>query len=476
MTQPHPTTLLHPGARLVDAASGVALRGGDLADAVAAVADGYRQAPPGAVFLRFPTDIPSVLRYLGAWQAGRPVLLLDPSITGASLADLVDRFEPVLVLGLAAAPDPGEQPKGYRTEADGVLGPVWRREATPPAQPHPDLGVLLATSGSTGNPKLVRLSRAAILANTASITQALGIGADDVAISSLPFFYSFGMSVLNTHLASGATVLLEAGGLVARPFWDAVNAHRVTTLAAVPYQYEMLRRLRFDPARYPSLRTLTQAGGRLRPERVTEFAQRMAAVEGRMFVMYGQTEAAPRMTTLPAGRLLEKLGSVGPALPGGRLCVRLDDGVETTSPGVLGEVLYRGPNVMLGYAETATDLALGDTQGGLLETGDLGYLDEDGYLFLNGRLKRFGKVFGVRLNLDDIEAMLHTYGGVAAVSGEDKVVVWLEAADADTVARCVADLADRLSLHHSGFDVRPIDALPLLGNGKVDYRTLEKAV
>jgi acyl-CoA synthetase (AMP-forming)/AMP-acid ligase II len=404
------------------------------------------------------------------------VLLLDPAIAGPMLTDLVDRFEPALVLGLGADPDPGEQPKGYRQETDAVLGPLWQRESTPDAMPHPDLGILLATSGSTGNPKLVRLARAAILANTASIIEALGIGPDDVAVTSLPFFYSYGMSVLNTHLACGATVLLEKGGLVARSFWEAVNAYGVTSLAAVPYQYEMLRRLRFDPARYPTLRTLTQAGGRLRPERVTEFQQKMAAVGGRMFVMYGQTEAAPRLTTLPAERLADKIGSVGPAVPGGRLSVRLEDGSESTGAGAVGEVLYRGPNVMLGYAETAVDLARGDDQGGLLETGDLGYLDADGYLFLNGRLKRFAKVFGVRLNLDDIEGMLHGYGTVAAVAGEDKIVVWLEGAQPDTVARCARDLAERLNLHWSGFDVRPIATLPLLGNGKVDYRTLERSV
>ncbi|GAB3865821.1 hypothetical protein GCM10027610_116700 [Dactylosporangium cerinum] len=179
----------------------------------------------------------------------------------------------------------------------------------------------------------------------------------------------------------------------------------MTSLALVPSQYEMLRRLRFDPWRYPSLRTLTQAGGRLRAELVRDFHDRMASAGGRLFVMYGQTEAAPRLTTLPADRLAEKLGSVGPAVPGGRLTVRLEDGTETTEPGVVGEVLYRGPNVMMGYAETAADLARGDEQGGLLETGDLGHLDEEGYLFIDGRLKRFGKVFGVRLNLDDIERL-----------------------------------------------------------------------
>ena len=467
-------SLLHPQAALADAGTGAVLGGAALAGEVSAAAGAYRSHPDGAVFLRFPTEVPAVVRYLGGWLADRPLALLDPGLGDQILSDLVGRFAPALVTGVDAAPAPTAAPDGYRAVADPVLGPVWQRTAPGAAHCHPELGILLTTSGSTGNPKLVRLSRAAVLANTASIVQALGIDGGQVAVSSLPFFYSYGMSVLNTHLAAGATVVLTAEGLVARPFWDAVTAHRVTSLAAVPYQYEMLRRLRFDPAGHPTLRTLTQAGGRLRPELVADFGQRMAAVGGRLYVMYGQTEAGPRMTTLPAGQLADRPGSVGPAVPGGRLSVRLEDGTETTRPGTAGEVLYRGPNVMLGYAAVAGDLARGDDLGGLLETGDLGYLDDDGYLYLTGRLSRLGKVFGVRLNLDDIEQMLRGQGAVAAVAGDDRIVVWLEGATAGEAAGRAAELASRLGLHRSGFDVRGVDALPLLGNGKIDYRTLEK--
>ncbi|WP_238008312.1 AMP-binding protein [Dactylosporangium sp. AC04546] len=444
-------TLLHPGTRLIDAATGAVV--------TPQVTGAFADAPPGVVFLRMPTTVDAVCRYVDAFESGRPVLLLDPSLPADAF---VDRFEPAVVAG----PLSDEVPKGYQLDGDR-----WVRESAP-AVAHPDLGILLATSGSTGNPKLVRLSRAAILANTASIIEALGITGDAVAISSLPFYYSFGMSVLNTHLAAGATLVVEADGLIGRRFWPAVNTFGVTSLALVPSQYEILRRLRFDPAKYPTLRTLTQAGGRLRPELVEDFHGRMSAVSGRLFVMYGQTEAAPRLTTLPADRLAEKLGSVGPAVPGGRLSVRLDDGTESTAPDVRGEVLYRGPNVMLGYAETAADLARGDDQGGLLETGDLGHLDADGYLYIDGRLKRFGKVFGVRLNLDDIERMLP--GPAAAVAGDDKIVVFV-AQDGSDPARLRQDLAEQLKLHWSGFEVREIAELPLLSNGKLDYRALEAA-
>jgi acyl-CoA synthetase (AMP-forming)/AMP-acid ligase II len=453
--------LLHPDARLIDAATGATLGGAELAERVGAAADALAAYPRGVLFLKIPIETSAVVRYLGAWQAGWPIALLDPALPDDIFAGLVERYQPAIVDG-APAPD------GY--SYDGVRS--HRLTEAPP--PHPDLGVLLATSGSTGNPKLVRLSRDAILANTSSIIEALGITGADVAISSLPFFYSFGMSVLNTHLSAGATIVLESGGLLGRPFWTAVTDHRVTSLSCVPYQYEMLRRLRFDPAKYPSLRTLTQAGGRLKIEAVQDFHQRMATVGGGLYVMYGQTEAAPRLTTLPADRLADKIGSAGPAVPGGVLSIRLEDGTETTAPGVVGEVIYRGRNVMMGYAQDATDLARGDDLGGVLSTGDLGHLDDEGYLYLSARLNRFGKVFGVRLSLDDIEAMLAAHGPVAAISGDEKIIVWMENIDETDRGLRAAELAERLKLHYTGFEVRGIEALPLLPNGKIDYKTLEK--
>jgi acyl-CoA synthetase (AMP-forming)/AMP-acid ligase II len=467
------SSLVHPDARLVDAETGAVLGGAELSAAVSTMTAAYAALPAGVAFVRVPTEVPAIVSYLGAWAAGRPVALLDPGLAPATLEDMIARFEPAVVAGLDAEPaNLPPLPDGYRGWSC-ALGPVWVRDAPVSAEPHPDLGVLLATSGSTGSPKLVRLSRLAVLENAKAIAEVLGIDGDEVAPTTLSVFYSYGMSVLNSHLMRGATVLVESGGLIRRPFWTALKQHGGTSMAGVPYQYEMLRRLRFAPADYPSLRTLTQAGGRLGPELVLDFHERMTTAGGRMYVMYGQTEAGPRMTTLPSERLPEKIGSVGPALPGGRLSVRLDDGTETTAPGVAGEILYRGPNVMMGYAETAADLARGDDQGGLLETGDLGQLDAEGYLFLQGRLKRIGKVFGVRLNLDDIESMVAGWGALAAVSGGDRVVVFAERADEESRQKIASELAHRLNLHRSGFDVRSIDALPLLGNGKVDYRSLE---
>ncbi|MET8004872.1 AMP-binding protein [Nonomuraea glycinis] len=444
--------LPHPHARLIVAGEPGDLGGGRLAARVSRTAQALAELPPGPLFCGMRNDLPSVLRYLGAWQARRPVALLDPDLSAAALAALVTRFRPAALLGFAQAPHGRNIPHGTtairRTPRSGSGDEV--------GEPHPELAVLLATSGSTGSPKLVRLSRTAVLANAHSIAEALALGPDEVAPTSLPLHYSYGLSVLNSHLVAGASVVLTDAGLLERSFWSSLDDHRCTSLAAVPYQYDMLRRLRFDPAEHPALITLTQAGGRLRPELIDEFAAKTD-----FYVMYGQTEATARIAVLPPKRLADRPGSVGQAVPGGRLAIQD------------GEVVYHGPNVMMGYAETAADLARGEDLDGVLRTGDLGRLDDDGFLYLTGRVKRIAKIFGVRVNLDDVERILRDCGPVAATSGDDRVTVWAEGLDVKGCAALARRLGTELRLHWSGFDVRGVDRLPLLTTGKIDYVALE---
>jgi acyl-CoA synthetase (AMP-forming)/AMP-acid ligase II len=441
---------------MIDAASGETIGGADLRARVGQVATWLAGLPAGALFARTSIDVPSILRYLGAFAAGRAVALLDPALEPAVLADLVRRFRPAAVLGTEGADGP---PPGYVTGP--VAGEAWVRQDRGGTPPHPDLAVLLATSGSTGNPKMVRLSRSAVLANARSIAEALGIGKGEVAPTTLPLHYSYGLSVLNSHLVAGATVLVEGSGIMARTFWQSVDTHGATSLAGVPYHYEILRRLRFSPAAHPRLRTLTQAGGAMRLDLVAAFAASMHEAGGQLFVMYGQTEATARMAVLPPDRLGDRLASAGVAIPGGSFTI------------ADGEIVYRGPNVMMGYAESEAELAGGDELGGVLRTGDLGHLDEEGFLHVTGRLKRIGKVFGVRVNLDDVERWLAGGAGAAVVPGDDRIAVFLVQADEVTRDAAARDLAARLHTRSDAFDVRAVEALPRLPSGKVDYRLLE---
>ncbi len=424
------------------------------------------------VFLYARNDPWSVAAYLGAVEAGHAAVLLDPGVTAELQLRLLDLYEPDLILHY-----PAVQPPSDRWTDDCEIGGDLRlaRRRDDSARPiHPDLTLLLSTSGSTGSPKLVRLTRAAVEHNAAAIIDALAINAEDRPISSLPFYYSYGLSVLHSHLQAGASVVLTDEGLTGGAFWDAFRAYRCTSLAGVPYSYHVLRRLNIDGLDIPTLRTLTQAGGKLADNLVSDFHGRIARRPGgRLFVMYGQTEAAPRITTLPADALPHKLGSVGPPLRDGAIDI-LVEGRPATEPNVTGEVVYRGPNVMMGYAETPADLALGDSLQGRLETGDIGKLDDDGYLTVTGRLKRIAKVFGLRINLDEVEQMLKAYGPAAVVADDDRLRVFCEFGGQSDHARLVDEIAARLSIHRTALRVERVDQLPLGSNGKIDYRALRE--
>lgn len=433
------------------------------------------QTPRGLVFLMVDGSLDVAIWFHALLEARRPVALIDSANEWETVAELFERYRPDMVIdpGLTHLSDLLATPIGMggQVESPGV----WTC-TVPGPEPHPDLAVLLTTSGSTGSPKLVRLSAANIRANARQIVSSLGIRADDRGATLLPLFYSFGMSILTSHALASSTVVVTSGSVLDPPFWAQVEEHGVTFLPGVPTTYAWLKRLGFASRELPRLRALIQAGGRLSPELISYFHDVMTARGGQFFVMYGQTEASPRISCLPSDRLPEKLGSVGPALEGGTLRIAREDGTEADALEV-GEVYYQGPNVMMGYAETRDDLALGDTHGGELATGDLGYLDAEGFLYLTGRSKRICKLAGSRVSLDDIEAMAaRLWGGagqVAAVAADDDgVSLFVTHIGEEESAALRLDLARHLRVPPKLIGLDAIDSIPLLPTGKRDYQAL----
>jgi acyl-CoA synthetase (AMP-forming)/AMP-acid ligase II len=338
----------------------------------------------------------------------------------------------------------------------------------------PDLAVLLSTSGSTGSPKLVRLSRENIRSNAQAIASSLALRPQDRAVTSLPLFYSFGMSLITSHMMAGSSVLVTNRSVLEREFWANADDGGVTHLAGVPQTYAMLKRLGFSSMELPHLRGLLQAGGRLDPRLIAEFSADAADRGRQFFVMYGQTEAAPRMACLPPERLPEKIGSAGLALEGGRFKI-LDESGVALEAGKQGEIVYSGPNVMMGYAEVREDLTRGDDTGGELHTGDLGHLDDEGFLFITGRTKRIAKIAGARVSLDEVEAMLDSLSAVAAVAtSEDGIAVFTTTNDRAKIDAARRRLSHDLGAPFSLLRFVAVDELPLLSSGKVDYARLSE--
>lgn len=223
-------------------------------------------------------------------------------------------------------------------------------------QMYKELALLLTTSGSTGSPKLVRQSYENIISNTQSIVEYLGISALERPVTTLPMNYTYGLSIINTHLYTGAYILLTDKSMMQKEFWNFAKEQGATSFGGVPYHYEMLKKLRFFEMDLPDLRTMTQAGGKLSRGLHIEFAE-YAQKSGKKFVvMYGQTEATARMAYLPADMALKKAGSIGIAVPGGRFELVGADGSVVTKEDTVGELVYYGANVTLGYAQCRKDL------------------------------------------------------------------------------------------------------------------------
>ena len=340
---------------------------------------------------------------------------------------------------------------------------------------HADLALLMTTSGSTGSPKLVRQSYDNLKANTESIVQYLDLHEDERAVTNLPLHYVYGLSVLNTHLAVGASVVVTEKTLFDRSFWQLVREQEVTSLSGVPYTYAMLKRLRFFRMELPALRTLTQAGGKLDPELHSEFAAYADAHGKKFVVMYGAAEATARMGYLPPQYALEKVGAMGIAIPGGRFALADEAGKEITDTDTVGELVYYGANVTLGYAESGADLARGDERHGRYETGDLAQRDADGYYTIVGRKRRFLKMFGKRTNLQEVEHILRQHFGeieVACAGIDDNLYIFVT--QEELVPEIVPFLSAQLGLHHSALTVRCLAEIPKNASGKTVYRELEQ--
>lgn len=337
-----------------------------------------------------------------------------------------------------------------------------------------ELALLLTTSGSTGSPKFVRQSYKNILDNAKSIVQYLGLDERERPITTLPMNYTYGLSIINSHLLVGATILVTNKSLVQKEFWRFFKEMEATSFGGVPYTYEVLERIRFMRMELPKLTTMTQAGGKLIPELHEKFA-RFADENGKKFVvMYGQCEATARMGYLPPEKAIEKKGSMGIAIPGGKFYLIDPEGNAIIKPYTTGELVYEGRNVTLGYAECGEELKKGDERHGVLKTGDMAQFDEDGYYYIVGRKKRFLKIYGNRVNLDEVERLIKGKFEIEVASAGVDDHLYLFVLEESMLQRVKDFVVEKTGLNPAAFHVLVIQEIPKNDSGKIQYRELEK--
>lgn len=278
------------------------------------------------------------------------------------------------------------------------------KTGNPPTPMYEELSLLLPTSGSTGSPKLVRHSYRNIESNADNVRRLFKLDGTEKAMAILPMHYTMGLSVIASHLLAGSTLLLSGRSLLDKGFWTMLK--EATSFTGVPYSFEILTKMRFTSMDLPNLKVITQGGGKLTETMWNTLAHYARDNNKQFIATYGQSECTARMAYLPAEMALDKVCSIGIAEPGGQLSIVDDNGNETYEGEAQGEMVYRGENVTLGYATCREDLAKGDENNGIMHTGDLARRDADGCYFIIGRLKRFLKIYGLRIGLDEIEHMI----------------------------------------------------------------------
>lgn len=420
------------------------------------------------LFLLVENNVGGIAWTIGNISAGNVPLILNAHLDDALYGSLFDLYRPPYVCVPEGMADKYDYEKvitcyGYVLMKTG-------HEACPVSD---ELSHLLPTSGSTGSPKLVRHKYENIEAAALNISTFFQLTDKERPLMVLPLYYTMGLSMVFSHFYVGATVLITNLNMTDRRFWQFMKEEKATSFTGVPYSFEILNLMRFFRMDLPDLKLLTQGGGRMPKELNLKFAEWCRDTGRQWIATYGQSECTARMAWLPPQWAVEKVGSIGIAVPNAELSLIDADGNAITTPNTEGEMCYRGKNVTMGYARQRADLLLGDERHGFIRTGDLAYFDTDGCYYIVGRIGRFLKLFGMRVGLDECERIVKgKFGNLecACVGTDDKMLVYLT--DERFKTQVKDELVARLKLVASSFEVRIIDEIPKNEAGKTLYAKL----
>jgi len=427
------------------------------------------QTPARAlVFMLCSNTIESVAAYLGFLRAKSVPVLINHIINKELLLNLLDVYKPEYIY---LPKTHARLCESFSLVASYGKYSLLKTSCNIDYSIHENVAQLLMTSGTTGSPKLVKQTYRNISSNASSIAKYLNIKCDDRPITTMPMSYSYGLSILNSHFIRGAAIILTEATVMDRVFWELARTNNASTFGGVPYIYEILKKLRFGNMEINSLKYLTQAGGRLSVNLVSEFADICSEKGIAFYVMYGQTEATARMSYLPYECIKEKQGSIGVAIPDGNLMLMDSNQNLILDEHVVGQLIYEGENVSMGYAENRFDLKLGDKNNGKLYTGDLAKRDADGYYYIAGRMKRFVKVYGNRVNLDELEGLIRSAGYNCACTGsDDNLKIYItQSQDEEQIE---SHIMKYTGINRAGFSFVAIGNIPRNSSGKIQYSLL----
>ncbi len=419
------------------------------------------------VFCLCENKVGALAGFLSLYDCKDVCLLLSAHIDKVLLSALDDTYGPSYYW----MPEAMADESGYEKVYDYKGFVLCKTGKKAPAL-HPNLSMLMTTSGTTGSPKLVRHKYGNIESNARNVAKVFGWTSGERGIIDLPMQYTMGLNVINSHLYAGATVLLIEANLMSPKYWSFIKEQKGSNFTGVPFSYEILDRLRFRRMDLPYLKTMAEGGGKLPDGLFKTFAELSVEKGFRFFATFGTTETSARLAYLPPKDAESHVGSIGHAIPEGCLTLVDEDGNEIDGADVEGELRYEGPNVTMGYGTCIEDLQKGDEFCGVYMTGDLARRDEDGYYYIVGRKKRFLKLFGLRVSLDQCERIISEHFNTeCACTGNDeqmKIFITVESIKDDVKAY----ISEKTGLMAKSFSVNVIDSIPRFESGKINYRQL----
>ena len=354
------------------------------------------------VFLLGSNNLETIIGYISFINKGYAVVFLDFKINNLFLKNLISIYKPDYIF---CDKIKARSKNLYKPILSFKAYTLLERKKNVDVIINKDLMLLMSTSGTTGSPKFVKQSYLNVFSNTQKIIKYLNIKSKDITITSLPISYVYGLSVINSHLLAGATIVLTNSSMVEKFFWNLIVNYKVNNFSGVPYNYTIVEKI-FKKNIPNSLKYTTQAGGKMNEVLLKNIINIYKKNKIKLIPMYGAAEATSRMSYLNWKNVDRKLGSIGKPIPGGKFYLKDNKNKKIKKVNKKGELVYQGNNVCMGYAQKLSDLALPDLNKGLLNTGDIAFRDRDGFYYIVGRKNRYTKIYGIRVDLSELESIL----------------------------------------------------------------------
>ena len=406
-------------------------------------------------------DAVSISQYLSFLLCGQAILFFDNNADKEKIEYLIKKFKPDFIF----LKNNIKLKKNYSILFQNEFYNFLKSNKKNFSPINKKLAILLSTSGSLKNSKFVKLSYENIFSNCASISKYLKLNLSDKGISTLPLHYSYGLSVLHTHIFYDRPFFCNNYSIIQKKFWEMIKDFKITNLSFVPYNYEILKKIGIENFDFPSIKFLTVAGGKLSKELTLNICKILKKKKINFFSMYGQTEASPRISFIELKKLLKKPTSCGKSIPGGEIKI------EKEKNSYFGEIIYYGRNIFKGYATNRSSCEkLSNYK--KLNTGDIGYKDKEGDLFILGRKKRNIKIFGVRVNLDSLEDLFKNEKlNVICHNKNDQLYIFYSKKNIDN-EKMLKILRKNINLKENDIKMIYLKKFPRLVNNKIDYKAL----